>query len=191
MNDFPTCCFLTTAFSESQEDIASGLLHEQSKEFLEVAQTFLANEEFFTVFDTFDTLPESLNEAAARKKGLIHDEVVRMAKKIEKYQSLNRERIDHLDLFAFKEQREPTFPLRWVHKNIDLAEVLLALYNDRALMKTDGMLPTYTEIIDTFSDLFDKRIGIDDPKITAHSLRHTCGSLMVEEGVPLGFPPEV
>ena len=28
-------------------------------------------------------------------------------------------------------------------------------------------------------------IGIDDPKITAHSLRHTCGSLMVEEGVSI------
>lgn len=28
-----------------------------------------------------------------------------------------------------------------------------------------------------------RTIGIDDPKITAHSLRHTCGSLMVEEGM--------
>ncbi len=28
-----------------------------------------------------------------------------------------------------------------------------------------------------------KAIGIDNPKITAHSLRHTCGSLMVEEGM--------
>lgn len=30
-----------------------------------------------------------------------------------------------------------------------------------------------------------RAIGIDDPKITAHSLRHTCGSLMVEEGLPI------
>ena len=30
-----------------------------------------------------------------------------------------------------------------------------------------------------------RAIGIDDPKVTAHSLRHTCGSLMVEEGVPI------
>ena len=30
-----------------------------------------------------------------------------------------------------------------------------------------------------------RAIGIDDPKISAHSLRHTCGSLMVEEGVPI------
>ena len=30
-----------------------------------------------------------------------------------------------------------------------------------------------------------RHIGIDDPKITAHSLRHTCGSLMVEEGMPI------
>ena len=28
-----------------------------------------------------------------------------------------------------------------------------------------------------------RAIGIDDPKISAHSLRHTCGSLMVEEGM--------
>ena len=28
-----------------------------------------------------------------------------------------------------------------------------------------------------------RSIGIDDPKISAHSLRHTCGSLMVEEGM--------
>ncbi len=28
-----------------------------------------------------------------------------------------------------------------------------------------------------------KSIGIDDPRITAHSLRHTCGSLLLESGV--------
>ena len=28
-------------------------------------------------------------------------------------------------------------------------------------------------------------IGINDPKITAHSLRHTCGSLLVEQGVDI------
>lgn len=28
-----------------------------------------------------------------------------------------------------------------------------------------------------------RNVGIDNPKITAHSLRHTCGSLMVEAGV--------
>jgi len=40
----------------------------------------------------------------------------------------------------------------------------------------------------TISAIVKKRmmaIGISDPKITAHSLRHTCGSLMVEEGVPI------
>ncbi len=38
----------------------------------------------------------------------------------------------------------------------------------------------------TISAIIKRRlrdIGIDDPKITAHSLRHTCGSLMVEEGM--------
>ena len=40
----------------------------------------------------------------------------------------------------------------------------------------------------TISSIVKERlraIGIDDPKITAHSLRHTCGSLMVEEGMPI------
>ena len=40
----------------------------------------------------------------------------------------------------------------------------------------------------TISQIVKERlraIGIDDPKITAHSLRHTCGSLMVEEGMPI------
>ena len=40
----------------------------------------------------------------------------------------------------------------------------------------------------TISQIVKQRlraIGIDDPKITAHSLRHTCGSLMVEEGMPI------
>ena len=40
----------------------------------------------------------------------------------------------------------------------------------------------------TISSIIKQRlrhIGIDDPKITAHSLRHTCGSLMVEEGMPI------
>lgn len=30
-----------------------------------------------------------------------------------------------------------------------------------------------------------RAIGIDDPKITAHSLRHTCGSLLVEQGLDI------
>lgn len=40
----------------------------------------------------------------------------------------------------------------------------------------------------TISGIIKKRmvrIGITDPKVSAHSLRHTCGSLMVEEGVPI------
>ena len=40
----------------------------------------------------------------------------------------------------------------------------------------------------TISQIVKERlraIGIDNPKITAHSLRHTCGSLMVEEGMPI------
>lgn len=30
-----------------------------------------------------------------------------------------------------------------------------------------------------------KTIGIDSPKITAHSLRHTCGCMLIEQGVPV------
>lgn len=40
----------------------------------------------------------------------------------------------------------------------------------------------------TISGIIKKRlraIGINDPKISAHSLRHTCGSLMVEQGLPI------
>lgn len=40
----------------------------------------------------------------------------------------------------------------------------------------------------TISGIIKKRmlsVGITDPKVSAHSLRHTCGSLMVEEGVPV------
>ena len=40
----------------------------------------------------------------------------------------------------------------------------------------------------TISSIVKERlraIGRDDPKITAQSLRHTCGSLMVEEGMPI------
>lgn len=68
MKEFPTCRFLSTAFSQSDEDSAPSDLREQYNEFLEVAQTFLVNEDFFTVYDTLDTLLDDLNEALSRKK---------------------------------------------------------------------------------------------------------------------------
>ncbi|MFR9546226.1 MAG: tyrosine-type recombinase/integrase [Rikenellaceae bacterium] len=42
--------------------------------------------------------------------------------------------------------------------------------------------------IQTISHIIKRRlraIGINDPKITAHSLRHTCGSLLVEQGLDI------
>ena len=68
MKEFPTCRFLSTALSQSDEDSAPSDLREQYNEFLEVAQTFLVNEDFFTVYDTLDTLLDDLNEALGRKK---------------------------------------------------------------------------------------------------------------------------
>lgn len=68
MKEFPTCRFLTTAFSQSDDDSAPSDLREQYNEFLDVAQTFLVNEDFFTVYDTLDTLLDDLNEALSRKK---------------------------------------------------------------------------------------------------------------------------
>ena len=70
MKEFPTCRFLTTAFSQSDEDSAPYDLRQQYNEFLDVAQDFLLNEDFFSVYDTLDTL-EDLKEALSRgKKGL-------------------------------------------------------------------------------------------------------------------------
>ena len=36
-----------------------------------------------------------------------------------------------------------------------------------------------------------RSIGIDDPRITAHSLRHTCGSLLVDQGVEVEMIKEL
>ena len=68
MKEFPTCCFLTTAFSQSDEDSAPSDLRQQYNEFLDVAQDFLLNEDFFSVYDTLDTLLEDLKDALSRKK---------------------------------------------------------------------------------------------------------------------------
>ena len=68
MKEFPTCRFLTTAFSQSEEGIAPEELDLQFKEFLALEQEFLTNEDFFTVYDTLDTLLDDLIEAVGRKK---------------------------------------------------------------------------------------------------------------------------
>ena len=46
----------------------------------------------------------------------------------------------------------------------------------------------------TISHIIKQRlraIGVDDPRITAHSLRHTCGSLLVERGVEVEIIKEL
>lgn len=68
MKEFPTCRFLTTAFSASHEDLTPDELQQQYKEFLGIAQEFLTTEDFFTVYDTLDTLLDDLFEALGRKK---------------------------------------------------------------------------------------------------------------------------
>ena len=68
MKEFPTCRFLTTALSKSDEDLIPDDLPEQYKEFLGIAQDFLTTEDFFTVYDTLDTLLDDLSEALGRKK---------------------------------------------------------------------------------------------------------------------------
>jgi hypothetical protein len=68
MKEFPTCRFLTTAFSPSEEDTAPADLREQYNEFLTEAQQFLTTEDFFTVYDTLDTLLNDLKEELGRKK---------------------------------------------------------------------------------------------------------------------------
>lgn len=68
MKQFPTCRFLTTAFSQSEEGSAPADLREQYNEFLTEAQQFLTTEDFFTVYDTLDTLLNDLKEELGRKK---------------------------------------------------------------------------------------------------------------------------
>ena len=68
MKEFPTCRFLTTAFSMTEKDITPEELQQQTKEFLQIAQGFLTNESIFIVYDTSDTLLNDLDRAAHRKK---------------------------------------------------------------------------------------------------------------------------
>ena len=51
MKEFPTCRFLTTAFSQSDEDSAPADLREQYTESLTTVGEILRNEDFFTVYD--------------------------------------------------------------------------------------------------------------------------------------------
>ena len=68
MKEFPTCRFLTTAFSQSDEDFVPVDLKEQLDEFYKEAMNFLMTEHYFNVYNAFDTLLEDLNDAFCRKK---------------------------------------------------------------------------------------------------------------------------
>ena len=87
------------------------------------------------------------------------------------------------------------------HDVVAVPDEVMASLEDYLSMRTDnfGMnSPLFVNLMRgrepqrilkaTISSIVKERlraIGIDDPKITAHSLRHTCGSLMVEEGMPI------
>lgn len=112
MKEFPTCRFLTTAFSQSDEDFVPVDLKEQLDEFYKEAMNFLMTEHYFNVYNAFDTLLEDLNDAFCRKKGSVKMTIKKSVSKIEKYLLLNEKRLDHPDLFRGKEhgqiERRPT-----------------------------------------------------------------------------------
>ena len=69
-------------------------------------------------------------------------------------------RLEKPDLFTFSlPDATPDSPLRWRLTKMDLAELLLALNHARALSTPDGLIPTYTDIIDTFGRFFNMSIG--------------------------------
>ena len=87
------------------------------------------------------------------------------------------------------------------HDVVAVPDEVMASLEDYLSMRTDNLgmdSPLFINLMRgrepqrilkaTISSIVKERlraIGIDDPKITAHSLRHTCGSLMVEEGMPI------
>jgi site-specific recombinase XerD len=87
------------------------------------------------------------------------------------------------------------------HDVVAIPDEVMASLEDYLSMRTDDFnleSPLFINLMKgrehsrilkpTISGIVKQRlrsIGIDDPKITAHSLRHTCGSLMVEEGMSI------
>jgi len=70
---------------------------------------------------------------------------------------------------------------------LDLRTDILTMDSPMIMNHVRGRTPQRI-LRSTISAIVKRRlraIGIDDHRITAHSLRHTCGSLMVEEGVPI------
>lgn len=54
---------------------------------------------------------------------------------------------------------------------------------DGRIFTTDDGAPMFPDSITQWFSKFVKRTGL--PKVTVHSLRHTCASLMIAEGIPL------
>lgn len=87
------------------------------------------------------------------------------------------------------------------HDVVAVPDEVMASLEDYLSMRTDDFnldSPLFVSLVrgreperilkPTISGIVKARlraVGIDDPKISAHSLRHTCGSLMVEEGMPI------
>ena len=81
-------------------------------------------------------------------------------------------RLDKNDLLAVPEMIEELFEDYISYRNFDVSEPLIQ--NHR---KGQAISQIVKQRL--------RAIGIDDPKITAHSLRHTCGSLLVEQGLDI------
>lgn len=97
----------------------------------------------------------------AGKKGLVVSAVREAKRKIARYQDLNRQRLDYPDIFAFSPDNDiPESPLRWVKcKKIDLAEVLYALFLDRALSAPNGLIPDFNKLIGIVGKFLNLDIG--------------------------------
>jgi len=68
--------------------------------------------------------------------------------------------LDYPDIFSFEQQGlSPNKPFRWAKSKTDLAELLLALNQDRAFRTPDGMIPTYTELLSGFGEFLEISIG--------------------------------
>ena len=71
MNEILNCRFLTTAQTQSDEDIAPSELNSQLQEFIDQARTLLCGHPYLDVSDTFDSLLMAFDKVVARKKKVL------------------------------------------------------------------------------------------------------------------------
>ena len=70
-------------------------------------------------------------------------------------------------------------------KNIFIGEIGTVFELSSKTCKVKPSVPAGKATISQIVKMRLRIIGINDPKITAHSLRHTCGSLLVEMGTDI------